>query len=116
MDALDQIPDETVMCHRTGFQTSCRDLVLSRKCRRWKNVVGSDPQDKTKSINQYGCIDDFAQLLQIALIGEMRTCSAEVLRLRNELLDQVTQRRVVAERRQRFEELESTHVARLDHS
>ena len=34
---------EKVLCHRTGFTQSCRELVKEGYCTRWYHIIGQDP-------------------------------------------------------------------------
>ena len=60
-------PDKAKMCHRTGFEKSCRDLLDARICQdRWVNIIGRNPQTD-ESINRWGCVDDQAMLIQMSI-------------------------------------------------
>lgn len=60
-------PDKKKMCHRTGFEKSCRDLLDDGTCQgRWVNVQGRNPQTD-EIINKWGCVDDQAVLIQLSM-------------------------------------------------
>ena len=106
-------PPKDRMCHRTSFTKSCGDLVKSEACqKRWVLVQGSDPQTKTP-VNEWGCIDDWAHILQLALIDQMRMAAAETEKLRNELLDRISQAKAISERNNR--QLTTIEDAHADH-
>lgn len=51
------LPDKDRMCHRTGFTLSCRELVVSDKCKRWKQTPLENRLTKAQ-LDMWGCIDD----------------------------------------------------------
>lgn len=60
-------PDAKKMCHRTGFEKSCAELVASGKCQdRWVHINGQN-KNTGEDINRFGCVDDHAYLLQIGM-------------------------------------------------
>ena len=93
-------PPKTRMCRYTGFSKKCFDLVVTEEsCQgSWINIRGQDPQDKDKVHDQWGCVDDFTHLLHLAAIDQGRAGAAETERLRNELLDRITQQKALTRR------------------
>lgn len=61
---MDFLPDEKVLCHRTNFTLSCRDLVVGGKCRRWKQLLGEHPQT-AEVISGWDCIDNHMVMLML---------------------------------------------------
>jgi len=49
------LPDEAIMCHETGFEKRCFDMVTKCKCRKWVRVQGRDLNDKP--VDLYDCAD-----------------------------------------------------------
>lgn len=58
------LPDEKIMCHHTHFEKRCFDLVTQSKCRKWRNLVGTDPQTGT-SLNVWDCVDGLQHQIQL---------------------------------------------------
>ena len=57
-------PPKEKCCHRTGFEKSCRELVSSEKCTRWRAIVGAHPQTGAL-VNHFDCIDDHMFLIAL---------------------------------------------------
>lgn len=68
------LPDEKIMCHRTGFQVSCYDGVTKHKCRLWCHVSGTDATGK--DIDVFGCGDELDIKLLHEISKEMRQAAA----------------------------------------
>ena len=58
-----ELPKDDVSCHHTGFEKSCRALVTSGKCKRWRDLPGADPFTG-EARSRWGCIDDLVLFLQ----------------------------------------------------
>lgn len=61
------LPDKDRCCHHTGFEKSCRQLVVDGKCQRWRKVWGTPAGEKTPR-DIYDCLDDHAHTLRIGAI------------------------------------------------
>ena len=78
------LPDEKIMCHRTGFEKRCFDMVVHCKCRAWVKVQGADPQTG-EILDQFDCADHWAPTLQMEAIKVARQTFATLHELRNEV-------------------------------
>jgi hypothetical protein len=58
------LPDEKIMCHHTGFEKRCFDLVTQSKCRKWRNVLGANPQTG-EQMNIWDCIEGLQHQIQL---------------------------------------------------
>ena len=58
-----ELPKPEALCHHTGFEKSCRELVTSGKCNRWRFLPGADPFTQ-EARQKWGCIDDLVLFLQ----------------------------------------------------
>lgn len=58
------LPDENIMCHHTGFEKRCFDLVTQSKCRKWRNLLGTDPQTGAQ-LNVWDCVDGLQHQIQL---------------------------------------------------
>lgn len=68
-----ELPAKEVMCHRTGFARSCRDLVTSGACRRWQHVPYETPPTSVARPAPWACVDDhlfYMTLVHGKLIAE----------------------------------------------
>ena len=75
---MDGYPDKAKMCHRTGFEKSCRDLLDDKICQgRWVNVIGKNPQTD-EPVNRWGCVDDQAVLIQMSIEARLVGIQAAV--------------------------------------
>lgn len=79
------LPDDKVMCHHTGFKTSCLDGVARHKCQKWTHIVGRDPQTG-QEFNRYGCADSFVPLLLIENSQRQTQTAAAIESFRNEMV------------------------------
>lgn len=78
------LPDKKVMCHHTGFQTSCFDGVVQHNCRKWFQIRGSNPQTG-EPIDQWACVDSLMPMLMIENSQQQRQTAAAVESFRNEV-------------------------------
>jgi hypothetical protein len=78
-------PDDRIMCHRCGFEKSCKSLVSEGQCRLWMQVLGKHPQTD-ESLSQWGCADEFLPLLIIENSQQQRATGAAVESFRNEMV------------------------------
>lgn len=76
------IPPKEMMCHHTGFTKSCRDLVTSGKCRRWIQVMGTNP-NTGEPVNRWDCVDNWTPMLLIENSQMQRQTGAAVESFRN---------------------------------
>ena len=58
-----ELPKPDDFCHHTGFEKSCRELVTSGKCKRWRDLPGADPFTGEQR-SAWGCVDNLVLLLQ----------------------------------------------------
>jgi hypothetical protein len=79
------LPDEKIMCHRTGFTMSCFDGVVKHKCQLWMHIEGKHPQTG-HDFNHKGCADHFLPLLMIENSMIQRQTGAAVESFRNEMV------------------------------
>lgn len=80
------IPERGIGCHRTGFAKSCFDMVTKKRCRLWQQLQGLNPQTG-EQINQWGCADQFANMLRIENSQQQRQTAAAVESFRNEMVN-----------------------------
>ena len=85
------IPDKDIGCHRTGFEKSCRDMVVNHNCRLWCRISGHNP-NTGEQIDKYDCSDALMPLLTIENSQQQRQTGAAVESFRNEMVAQNTQR------------------------
>lgn len=78
------LPDKDVMCHYTGFTKSCFDGVVHMRCRKWTQVMGSNP-NTGEPVNRWDCADAWAPLLMIENSQQQRQTGAAVESFRNEV-------------------------------
>lgn len=79
-------PDKESMCHRTGFEKSCRELVSSGACKRWRIVEGEHPQTKAV-LRKWDCIDNHLLVLQLDQTKKLLEMGAAIESFRNEVVD-----------------------------
>lgn len=82
---MDFLPDEKTMCHHTGFEKSCRDVVVNCKCRKWVPVKGTNP-NTGEVVNKFDCADAWMPLLLIDNSMYQRQTGAAVESFRNEVV------------------------------
>ncbi len=80
---MDMLPDEKVMCHETGFEKSCRDMVVNCRCRKWVSVRGTNP-NTGELLDRWNCSDAWLPLLLIENAQQSRQIGAAVESFRNE--------------------------------
>lgn len=81
---MTSLPSKTRMCHRCGFEKSCRDLVVSEACDRWKKIPWNTHPMTGEKHEDYACVDDhiFAQLLDLQ--RQIGCTTLEMNQMRNE--------------------------------
>lgn len=84
------LPDEKVMCHRTGFTKTCFECVVTHKCRLWKHVtLEGDPRlppGATQSaVDHWDCADSLADLYLRDMLRRQLQTTATVDKLSNEV-------------------------------
>ncbi len=82
---MDMLPDEKVMCHETGFEKSCRDMVINCRCRTWVQIQGANP-NTGEAMKRWGCVDALMPLLMIENSQQQRQTGAAVESFRNEMV------------------------------
>jgi hypothetical protein len=83
--ASNPIPDTKIMCHRTGFTRSCREIVVEGQCRLWTQIMGHNP-NTGEQMNQWSCADELLPLLMIENSQQQRQTAAAVESFRNEMV------------------------------
>ena len=78
------LPDEKIMCHRTGFDKSCFDMVTKCKCQLWVQVQGMDPQTE-QIISRSACADSWMPKLTIEVAQMVRQNTASTDKVANEV-------------------------------
>lgn len=81
---MDWLPHADVMCHHTGFEKSCKDMVLNCKCRKWVFVDGVNP-NTGETVKKYDCVDAWLPALLIENAAQSRAAGAAVESFRNEM-------------------------------
>jgi hypothetical protein len=84
---MDFLPDEKIMCHETAFQRSCRDIVVNCRCRKWVQIMGTNP-NTGEALNKWDCVDAWMPLLTIENSQMQRQTGAAVESFRNEVVRQ----------------------------
>jgi hypothetical protein len=77
------LPDEKIMCHRTGFQMTCFEGVTKHKCRLWCHVSGTDAMGH--DIDVHGCADEFSLKLMHEVAKEVRQAAASTDKVATEV-------------------------------
>ena len=93
------LPDKEVMCHKTGFEKSCKSLVVDGVCNRWMQIQGNNP-NTGEPLNQSKCIDDWTPYLLMENSKMQRQTGAAVESLINNVDKQ--NNIMIAEREQRL--------------
>jgi hypothetical protein len=86
---MDMLPDKETKCHHTGFQSSCRDMVVNCSCRKWRQIQGKNP-NTGEDVNGWDCVDAWLPLLMIENSQMQRQTGAAVESLRNEMVKAAT--------------------------
>lgn len=81
-----ELPSSEKKCHHTGFEKSCRGLVCSGTCERWKHLPGADPFTGHPR-QAWGCIDDLVLFLQGEALRQTDGANAATTQLREMLLN-----------------------------
>ncbi len=79
------LPDEKIMCHMTGFEKSCYDMVTKCKCRKWVHWQGEHPQIKGKVVDQWDCRDHLDHLMGIQVVQAIRQTTNTINEWRKEV-------------------------------
>lgn len=77
------LPDDKTMCHVTGFEKTCFDMVTKCKCRKWVHFLGHDPQTG-KDVDVWDCNDHMQHWLLIQVMKAQRETTASIDALRRE--------------------------------
>ena len=77
------LPDEKIRCHETGFQETCFKCVTEYKCRKWVQVLGTNPQTGD-ALSKWDCRDHWDTVLQIEQTSKINQLAASIDSLRNE--------------------------------
>ena len=81
------LPDKDTMCHRTGFNKSCRELVVGEACKRWLQIQGNHP-NSGEPLNKSMCNDDWLPILMMENSQMQRQTGAAIESFRNEVVAQ----------------------------
>ena len=79
------LPDEKIMCHYTGFNKSCFDMVTKCKCQKWSKLTGMDPQTG-KMLDHFACADQHIITLLLSNNKLQLETGAAVESFRNEVV------------------------------
>ncbi len=82
---MDALPDEKTLCHHTGFEKSCRDMVINGRCRKWVQIQGVNP-NTGEPVNKWDCADAWLPLLLIENAQQTRQSGAAIESFRNEVV------------------------------
>jgi hypothetical protein len=109
------LPDEKIMCHLTGFEKRCLDMVVNHKCRKWVHLKGVATDGKT-AIDLYDCADHWGpQISQQAtaqLSAQLDTVAKSIDALRDEVTNHKDQ--AIATSINQLNRQVETHVLRVD--
>lgn len=83
---MDHLPQKDVMCHRTGFEKSCRTCVIEHNCRLWQHIQGTDP-NTGQEINSWHCADEMRNKFIMDGAKEMRQAGASADKVASEIRD-----------------------------
>lgn len=75
------LPSKQRMCHRTGFDKSCRQLVADDACGRWRKISGVPASGKEEDL--WDCIDDHAHTLSLNILAAIQGEAAASEQFRN---------------------------------
>lgn len=78
------LPDEKIMCHRTGFDKSCFDMVVKCKCQLWVKVSGTPPQAEAP-VDYYACADSWMPMLTLEVANMVRQNTASTDKVASEV-------------------------------
>lgn len=81
---LDTLPDEKRKCHRCSFDKSCRELVLSGACQRWKRYEMKQHPLEGETHKEWNCIDDHMFVATVVTGLQTFSATVEMNELRNE--------------------------------
>ena len=81
----DFLPEDGVGCHETGFTKTCRECVVTHRCRKWRQIIGTNP-NTGEMINKWDCADSWMPLLTIENSQMQRQTGAAVESFRNEVM------------------------------
>lgn len=83
--ADNHLPERETMCHRTGFQLSCRKCVTDHGCRLWKPMRIQDPENQGMIKDVFGCLDEQMETYLKNLLRLQERTAAEVHEVRNDI-------------------------------
>lgn len=75
------LPPKERMCHHTGFEKNCRQLVVDDACKRWCKVSGVPASGKDEDL--WNCIDDHAHTLRLNILAAVNGGAAATESFRN---------------------------------
>lgn len=76
------LPSPARMCHRTGFEKSCRKLVAEGHCERWASHDLIHPITKVQA-KESGCADDLSLLMLMRINNAQIETTASVDKTHN---------------------------------
>ena len=80
------LPDDKTMCHHTGFEKSCFDMVTKCKCRKWVHFLGHNPQTG-KDVDVWDCRDHLDHFFNLQVVQATRQATASIDALRKEVAE-----------------------------
>lgn len=82
------LPDDKTMCHRTGFEKRCKDMVVNCNCRAWVRIKGRHAETDAP-LDLYDCADHWGPQIQMqateVLQKHLLTIAQSVDQLRQEV-------------------------------
>lgn len=80
-------PPKEKLCRFSGFEKSCRQLVMDGKCTdAWTNIQGTHPQSGAP-MDKWGCCFELSYLLTLEASRKAHHAAADVERLGSMIFD-----------------------------
>lgn len=79
------LPDKNLRCPATGFQKTCREIIVDWDCPKYVQIRGMDP-NSGDPVDRFGCVDSFLPMLLIENSQQQRQTGAAVESFRNEMV------------------------------
>ncbi len=82
---MNVLPDKNLRCPATGFDKTCRQIVVEYECPKYVQIRGMDP-NTGEPVDRFGCVDAFLPMLLIENSQQQRQTGAAVESFRNEMV------------------------------
>lgn len=79
------LPDKNIHCPATGFDKTCREIIVDCECPKYVQIRGVDP-NTGEPVDKFGCVDTFIPMLLIENSQQQRQTGAAVESFRNEMV------------------------------